>query len=236
MADGQEIWDRELKRLGVGDPPREALAERFHAARFEDFLAALGRGDVSVPQLAGALQPYLPAPPPPAPKLAKRRRRRTGDVRISGVGDLLTQMAQCCKPLPNDPITGYITRGRGVSIHRADCRNVLGLAGTERARLIDVAWSAGAEETWPVEIAVEAYDRKGLLRDATTVVSNEGVNIVAMDSQTDPGHPRRRDAHHPRSPRRRAAQPGARPARAAPERIRLPAAGVAARRMSPGMP
>ena len=187
VADGQEIWDRELKRLGVGDPPREALAERFHAARFEDFLAALGRGDVSVPQLAGALQPYLPAPPPPAPKLAKRRRRRTGDVRISGVGDLLTQMAQCCKPLPNDPITGYITRGRGVSIHRADCRNVLGLAGAERARLIDVAWSAGAEETWPVEIAVEAYDRKGLLRDATTVVSNEGVNIVAMDSQTDPG-------------------------------------------------
>ena len=187
VADGQEIWDRELKRLGVGDPPREALAERFHAARFEDFLAALGRGDVSVPQLAGALQPYLPAPPPPAPKLAKRRRRRTGDVRISGVGDLLTQMAQCCKPLPNDPITGYITRGRGVSIHREDCRNVLGLAGTERARLIDVAWSAGAEETWPVEIAVEAYDRKGLLRDATTVVSNEGVNIVAMDSQTDPG-------------------------------------------------
>ncbi len=187
VADGQEIWDRELKRLGVGDPPRDALAERFHAARFEDFLAALGRGDVSVPQLAGALQPYLPAPPPPAPRLAKRRRKRTGDVRISGVGDLLTQMAQCCKPLPNDPITGYITRGRGVSIHRADCRNLLDLAGSERARLIDVAWSGGAEETWPVEVAVEAYDRKGLLRDVTTLVSNEGVNIVAMDSHTDPG-------------------------------------------------
>ena len=187
VADGQEVWDRELKRLGVARPPREALAERFNAARFEDFLAALGRGDVSVPQLAGALQPYLPAPPPPAPRLAKRRRRRTGDVRISGVGDLLTQMAQCCKPLPNDPITGYITRGRGVSIHRADCRNLLSLAGPESARLIDVAWSGGEEETWPVEVAVDAYDRKGLLRDATTVVSNEAVNIVAMDSQTDPG-------------------------------------------------
>ena len=187
VADGQEIWDQELKRLGVGDPPREALAEKFHASRFEDFLAALGRGDVSVPQLAGALQPYLPAPPPPPPKPAKRRRQRTGDVRISGVGDLLTQMAQCCKPLPHDPITGYITRGRGVSIHRADCRNVLDLAGSERARLIDVAWSGGTEETWPVEIAVEAYDRKGLLRDMTAVVSNEGVNIVTMDSDTDPG-------------------------------------------------
>ena len=185
VADGQEIWDRELKRLGVGHPPREALAERFNAVRFEDFLAALGRGDVSTPQLAGALQPYLPPPPSPAPKLAKRRRKRSGDVRISGVGDLLTQIAQCCKPLPDDPITGYITRGRGVSVHRADCRNVLGLAGPERARLIDVAWSGGAEESYPVEIAVEAYDRKGLLRDVTSVVSNEAVNIVAIESRTD---------------------------------------------------
>lgn len=185
VADGQEIWDREVKRLGVEQSPREALAERFNAARFEDFLAALGRGDVSVPQLAGALQPYLPAPPPPAPKLAKRRRKRTGDVRISGIGNLLTQMAQCCKPLPNDPIVGYITRGRGVSIHRADCRNMLNLAGSERARLIDVAWSGGVEESYPVEIAVEAYDRKGLLRDVTAVVSNEAVNIVAIESRTD---------------------------------------------------
>ena len=187
VIDGQEILDRELKRLGVGQPPREELAERFNAPRFEDFLVALGRGDVSGPQLAGALQPYLPAPPSPAPKLAKRRRKRTGDVRISGIGNLLTQMAQCCRPLPNDPIVGYITRGRGVSIHRADCRNVLNLAGSERARLIDVAWSGGAEESYPVEIAVEAYDRKGLLRDVTAVVSNEAVNIVAIESRTDAG-------------------------------------------------
>ena len=185
VTDGQEILDRELKRLGIGHPPREALADRFNAPRFEDFLAALGRGDVSGPQLAGALQPYLPAPPAPAPKLAKRRRKRTGDVSISGIGDLLTQMAQCCRPLPNDPVTGYITRGRGVSIHRSDCRNVLNLAGAERARLIDVAWSGGVEESYPVEVAVEAYDRKGLLRDVTSVVSNEAVNIVAIESRTD---------------------------------------------------
>ena len=185
VADGQEIWDRELKRLGVEHPPRDAVAERFNTSKFEDFLAALGRGDVSVPQLAGALQPYLPAPTRHVPKLAKRRRRHSGDVRISGVGDLLTQMAQCCKPLPYDPIVGYITRGRGVSIHRPDCRNVLDLAGSERARLIDVAWSGGVEESYPVEVAVDAYDRKGLLRDVTAVVSNEAVNIVALDSNTD---------------------------------------------------
>ena len=186
VSDGQEIWDREVKRLGIDQPPRDALAERFNASRFEDFLAALGRGDVSVPQLAGALQPWLPAPEPAAPKLAKRRRKRSGDVRISGIGDLLTQMAQCCKPLPNDPIVGYITRGRGVSVHRADCRNVLNLADAERARLIDVAWSGGKpEDSYPVEIVVEAYDRKGLLRDVTAVVSNEAVNIVALDSNID---------------------------------------------------
>ena len=186
VADGQEIWDREVKRLGAEQPPRDALAERFNASRFEDFLAALGRGDVSVPQLAGALQPYLPAPSRHVPKVAKRRRKQPGDVHISGIGDLLTQMAQCCKPLPNDPIVGYITRGRGVSIHRADCRNVLNLADGERARIIDVAWSGGKpEDSYPVEVVVEAYDRKGLLRDVTAVVSNEAVNIVALDSNTD---------------------------------------------------
>ena len=140
---------------------------------------------MSVPQLAGALQPYLPAPSRHVPKVAKRRRKHSGDVRISGIGDLLTQMAQCCKPLPNDPIVGYITRGRGVSIHRADCRNLLNLAGAERARLIDVAWSGAAQESYPVEVAVQAYDRKGLLRDVTAVVSNEAVNIIALDSNTD---------------------------------------------------
>ena len=185
VADGQEIWDRELKRLGVEQFPRDAIAERFNASKFDDFLAALGRGDVSVPQLAGALQPWLPAPPRTAPRLSKRRRKRTGDVHISGVGDLLTQIAQCCKPLPNDPIVGYITRGRGVSIHRADCRNMLNLAGGDQARLIDVAWSGGVEESYPVEVVVDAYDRKGLLRDVTAVVSNEAVNIVALDSSTD---------------------------------------------------
>ena len=126
-----------------------------------------------------------PAPVRAVPKVVKRRRKRSGDVRISGVGDLLTQIAQCCKPLPNDPIVGYITRGRGVSIHRADCRNLLNLADTEQARLIDVAWSGGMEESYPVDIAVEAYDRKGLLRDVTAVVSNEAVNIVALDSSAD---------------------------------------------------
>ena len=187
VAGGREIWDRELKRLGIESPPREAFAERFNMPRFEDVLAALGRGDISVAQLAGVLQFWLPSPAPRVPRAVKRRRQRLGDVSISGVGDLLTQIARCCKPLPYDPIVGYITRGRGVSIHRADCRNVLDLASSEGARIIDVAWSGGAEETWPVEIAVEAYDRKGLLRDATTVVSNEGINIVAMDSDTDPG-------------------------------------------------
>ena len=94
-------------------------------------------------------------------------------------------MAQCCRPLPCNPIVGYITRSRGVSIHRADCRNVLNLADSERARLIDAAWSVGSEESYPVEIVVEAYDGKGLLRDGTAVVSNDAVNIVALDSSTD---------------------------------------------------
>ena len=115
-----------------------------------------------------------------------------------------------------------------MSIHRADCRNLLNLAGTEQARLIDVAWSGGVEESYPVEIAVEAYDRKGLLRDVTAVVSNEAVNIVAIESQhrrTLPTSSTIRITVEVRDIR--AAQPHTRPARAAPERVRLPAARLA---------
>ncbi len=188
IVDGQEIWDREIKRLRIENPPREELLERFNCAVFDDLLAALGRGDISGAQLAGAFQPWLQASRLSAPKPlrpAKSSRKKSHGVQIQGVGNLLTQMARCCNPLPNDPIKGYITRGRGVSIHRSDCRNVLNLDDGERSRLIDVEWSGDEQETWPVEIVIEAHDRKHLLRDITAVVSGETLNIVAMDLKSD---------------------------------------------------
>jgi len=189
LAAGREVFERELKRLGVQNPDTERLVKRFHVARLDDLLAAIGRGDVTTGQIARALQDIMPREPQAELPLggagAPAKTEGKDDVRIQGVGNLLTQTAGCCKPVPYDPIIGYITRGRGVTVHRRDCRNMLRLAGEERARLVDVNWSGRVEQTYPVDVHVSAYDRQGLLRDITTVVANERVNVLTLDADTD---------------------------------------------------
>jgi len=187
VAQGLDIFNRELKRFRVADPDRVKLVARYNYKKFDDLLAGIGSGDVSTGQLASALQEALPVKPaaglpkvPPPPK-----RARDGGVRISGVGNLLTQIAGCCKPVPPEPILGFITKGRGVSVHRNDCANVLRLSVEDRSRVIDVAWEESTRDTYPVAIQLSAYDRAGLLRDITAVVANEDVNVAALSSQFD---------------------------------------------------
>ncbi len=188
LSEGQDIVNRELRRLGIAQADREALLRRFNYPRFDDLLAAIGGGDVTSGQLVSALQLQVPrpietAPEPSAPPPA--RPRRGGDVSISGVGDLLTNLAQCCKPIPPEPIGGFITRGRGVSIHRKDCANLLRLAGEDTSRIIEVEWEDSSVSTYPVELYVEARDRKGLLRDITALVANDKINVAALHSRTE---------------------------------------------------
>lgn len=187
LAQGLEVFNRELKRYAIAEPDRAKLASRFNYKRFDDLLAGIGCGDVSSGQLASALQDALPDKPPAALPKSRRAPRRAGDggVRISGVGNLLTQIANCCKPVPPEPIMGFITRGRGVSIHRNDCANVLRLAVEDRSRVIDVAWEESGKDSYPVAIQLSAYDRAGLLRDITAVVANENVNVSALTSEFD---------------------------------------------------
>jgi GTP pyrophosphokinase len=189
VSDGRALLDRELHRLSVTDINLEQLAKRFRYDKLDDFLSALGCGDISSAQIAGAVnEQVLPAVhEPPLPHL----RRPTaappggGDVQIMGVGDLMTHMARCCKPLPDDPIVGYVTRGRGVTIHRRDCPNLLRLQNQERERLLEVTWQHGANERYPVDIYVRAYDRQGLLRDITEILSNNHLNVTAVNTLTE---------------------------------------------------
>lgn len=188
VLDGQAIFDREIKRLGV-DPDRTKLAEKLHFKGIKEVMAALGRGDVRMSHLLHAIQP--PTPLEPKELLQKTKQPLATDkkytvpgVSIQGVGNLLTHTARCCKPLPGDLIIGFITRGRGVSIHRRDCLNVLQASAANQERLIEVEWGEKTE-VYPVDISIEAYDRSGLLRDVTTVLANEKVNVSTSSMTTD---------------------------------------------------
>jgi GTP pyrophosphokinase len=184
IVQGREVLERELKRLGLDETPFDQIARKFNFDKVDDLMAAIGGGDINAHQIAGRalelVQPeeeILEIPParvtPTAPA--------TG-IRVRGVGDLLTNLAHCCNPLPGDDIVGYITRGRGVTIHRQDCSNILRM--NDRERLIEVDWGPEITETYPVDVRVEAYDRQGLLRDIASVVADEAINLSAANVMT----------------------------------------------------
>lgn len=190
LADGKNLLERELHRLGVPRLGHDKLREHFHLQSIDEMLIAIGRGDINSSQIAGAVH-KLTAPEvkvEPEGKPARKRKRSVieGEIQILGVGNLLTNMARCCKPAPGDPIIGFITQGRGVSIHRRDCRNVLNLPESKRVRLIEVEWGGlGETTTYPVDVEIEAIDRQGLLIDVYSVLANEKINILATNTLSD---------------------------------------------------
>jgi len=189
VSAGRTILDRELRRLGITGLPMEKMAGQFKYKLVDELLAAIGRGDILTGQLANTASELVPRSAPVQPEQKRTRKKRQvsspGGIKILGVGNLLTTIARCCSPVPNDPIVGYITRGRGVSIHRQDCGNVLRLQGDDRDRLIEVEWGMPAEETYQVDVSVEAYDRSGLLSDITSVLANEKINLSGVNTATD---------------------------------------------------
>lgn len=187
VIQGRSFIEKEFHRLGVSDIGLDVLAKRFKFASTDDFLAAAGCGDITGSQIAHRLAEYILPPISPLPSARKTQAAAsdTGNVCIMGVGDLVTQLAGCCKPLPYDAIVGYITRGHGVTVHRNDCRNVLRLKRQEPERLIEVEWSHGRPQTYEVDIHVRAFDRQGLLRDITEVLSNAGLNVTAVNTATN---------------------------------------------------
>jgi GTP pyrophosphokinase len=185
VSSGRSVLEKELHRLGLTNVGHKQIAEKLGMKHSEDMYAALGRGDLTPLQAAGAAQELLqPEPQEQVLVLPKVRKRKEepGEVKVQGVGNLLTKMARCCSPAPGDPIVGFITLGRGVTIHRRDCRNVLKMDDQKRKRLIDVEWSSGTQQTYPVVITVEAIDRHGLLGDIITVLTNEEVNVTAVNT------------------------------------------------------
>src|SRR5438093_5059281 len=190
IVQGKELLDRELRRLAhetLATIDAEKLLEIARDAQLQemdDFYAAIGYGAVSPSSVVGKIEVHddaaitLPdvAPPSGTPSAS--------GIRVKGVGDLLVRFAKCCSPIPGDPITGYVTRGKGVTVHRANCRSVL--SEKEIERLIDVDWEALDQQTYPITIRITAVDRAGLLNEITNVVAEDKVNIVAASIGTHP--------------------------------------------------
>jgi len=190
ISEGKLALERELRRLGTTDLKMDKLVTELKFQEHNELLAAVGRGEITIAQIAGAVHRLLP-PVVQHPVEVKQRRSKElqsgRDIQIQGVGNLLTHMAQCCKPVPGDAVIGYITLGRGVSIHRRDCSNILNLNSDKRQRLVEVEWGyPEPDENYQVNISLRAIDRSGLLRDVTTVLAAENVNVLEVNTLTNP--------------------------------------------------
>ncbi len=186
IRDGKAILEKERQRLGIKEYSMEHLLEHFHASNNEEILIQIGRGDITLTQVAEAMNPrekqdnFLSIqtgkkPETPVP---------SHDITVQGIGNLMTNFAKCCKALPGDPIIGYITVGKGITIHRQDCHNVILLPTDRQDRLIDVSWGH-TPRAYPVDIFIRAFDRHDLLRDITEILSNQHVNIQEASTHSD---------------------------------------------------
>lgn len=174
---GRQILEKELRHLGI-NIERNELAGLFNYSNPDDFLAAIGYGGITTHQIAVKLAAQQ-APPRVEVEEVTLPKPAPSAIQVLGVGDLMTHLAQCCHPVPGDKIIGYVTRSRGVTIHRLDCYNVL--HEDEKDRLVPVDWGH-SDSRYPVRIQVVAWDRVGLMRDITTVVAEEKINIAAASS------------------------------------------------------
>ncbi len=179
IKQGRELLERELRQLGLVDENLEQLARSLKFKSVDDLAEAIGCGDLPLARVSNELilieeedDDDFEFPVPPVPDFDGQR--TTEGVTVRGLKGLLTRMARCCNPAPGDEIVGYITRGRGATIHRRDCPNILNVS--EMERLVKVSWGE-AKQTFPVPVRIKAYDRDGLMSDISTLLTNEGVSM-----------------------------------------------------------
>ena len=189
---GKAALEREITRLSVKRPNLEKQLPKYNDQSVDDLLAALGRGEVSAVQLANDNTASVEADADKeidqkiSWRVAGRTHGQAAQVLVEGVDDLMSHMAKCCKPVPYDSIVGYITRGRGITVHRQDCSVVKRMSGEQQARLVPVDWAdEQPASAFLVDIHIYAGDRKGLLSDISSVFSNEEIDVLGVKTQSD---------------------------------------------------
>src|SRR5438309_6415630 len=182
IAAGRAVVGKELRREGATQASLEGLASRLGFGKADDLFASVARDEINLRQLQTALRGE---PAPSKEEIVKRTKGKTSQagVLIVGLDRLLTQLARCCKPVPPDPIRGFVTRGKGVSVHRDDCPSLKRLAERQPERLIETDWGKG-EGSYTVDMTVTAADRRGLLRDIGDALARERINVTAVRTQS----------------------------------------------------
>lgn len=187
VHDGRDNLMRELKRLGLDHINIRELSNHVqYCNNEEDLLAGIGSGDIKLSQVLGAVQRLKQESPIMLPVAKQENKVKPGSMEIvvAGIDNLITHMARCCSPLPGNEIIGYITLGEGISIHRQDCINVLQINENRKARLISVEWGHKVSNDYSVDIEIKSYNRRGLVRDISLVLSSEAVDIITIESVT----------------------------------------------------
>ncbi len=187
LRQGREILDRELARLSEKDVPTDDIAKKLKHKDTDGLCVSLGAGDLTSASIATALQNLRGVVQPRVKTRRSSKQKRTGpdSVGVAGIGDLLCNFARCCRPVPPEPIVGYITQGRGVSIHRQDCGNFLGLNQRSPERVLETSWGDSDKGSYPVDLTLHAFDRNGLIRDITAILADEDANVLDLKSSTD---------------------------------------------------
>jgi GTP pyrophosphokinase len=192
LQDGRDILEKELRRVALLHADLVPILEKFKLANTDELYLALALGDVGPSQVSRALHELqqtqkAPETPRTGPKKAAIK-KNSGQFTVEGVGNLLTQLARCCQPVPGDEIVGYLTRGKGVSIHRASCASLQRLLSKSPERSLPVNWASSDKSRYFVDIIVHAYDRKWLIKDLTNILGQNDVQIQAFNSKISAEH------------------------------------------------
>ena len=188
--EGKALCDREFKRHGI-KPELSKVVQHFKLESIDDFYINLGRGDISLAQMSAMMhefeekQRHKETVRVPSKPTHKQVKKTSSSVNVLGVGNLLTTIANCCMPIPHDDIVGFITKDRGVSVHRIDCKNILHLKDKDQARLVEVEWGDSDIHNYPVNLLIQANDRHGLLTDISRTLSDDKVNVVAVNTMSN---------------------------------------------------
>lgn len=187
LRQGRDVLDRELSRLNVSDVATDTIAKQLKHKDTDSLCVALGAGDLTSASIATALQHIRGTELPEKIRTRRPRKKdsKPDSLAVTGVGGLMSNFARCCRPVPPEPIVGYITQGRGVSIHRQDCGNFLGLNQRSPERIVEISWGQSETGAYPVDLSLLAFDRSGLIRDITAVLADDEANVIGLKTSVD---------------------------------------------------